>query len=992
MKNILLLAFAILILGCSQNHQRDTQLLSGSGWHAWMDTAAKWRDDSLYLPGEFELDKLPVNAPSGGWENLNSMGKECDLPASIEELFGTSNDWTYHGVSWFWKNIDVPQEWIGKKIFLKVNQYRHRIEILINQKLAGYDLIALAPYEVEVSKFLKAGKNQIAFRITNPGGVRGWEDFYLIKWGNYRIPATHDFCGIGGDISLYATDDIYIKDVFVKNLLPIANQNVKIEVAIENDTKENTNADYTVKITSNENGKTVFSKNYQTELQQGTNLVLQQVEIPEAQKWSLDSPNLYTCHIIMNSGECKDYYSQVFGFRIFETKAVDGKKNYYLNGKRIRIRSAIDWGEYALTGLYPSSDMAENSVKSAKAIDHNCISFHRRIGEPAIMDNADKLGLFIYEEPGGLHTQRGWDDADMEKSPFAMKWMEEKIRRMVIRDRNHPSVIIYSLANEDNNWNPFRENLMKMINQMDDSRLIVNASSNGGGKEDKGNNVIRHIKVYSSLIDSDYYDEHTVNSGVGFDEKDFTSHTPKPDSIFTYWGEVRCYAGPPCAWQIVHNCSKKSGFDMNLFKPLSDKIDEYFSECNIASCGSGVIKTPADITLQTGRGLMYVDGRIDQIILSHNATDGFAINGWSDGPQTLDPWSSAITDAARNLKGPGEDYRFWNKPLQIAIFRANGKYFKPGDTAKFNVRLINEGLLEAGEYDLIFKLKDGEGKYSTYKNEMAVKVLGGDVFAQPITDGMPVLLDNSLKGGYITIEASLMKDNKTVTSGIEQVMLTNRKSFSKDLSGSKIFVSKWPSASKVLKETGIAESTIQNATVILTGDIPDNSTLEKILQKVNEGSKCIIRFDSLWAIKLFEKKILSEPVIAWGGKQTPFWNGNGWGYIDYLIGDQAAPSKTIISTRGWEVAGDPRGFWPFKSQYKKEAYGAYIARKQTLGYVWDKPEVHKMYEKMFPEERQLLVMYGAIYYGKGKIILAPSYPVDDNNPLNDLIFYNMILK
>ena len=103
--------------------------------------------------------------------------------------------------------------------------------------------------------------------------------------------------------------------------------------------------------------------------------------------------------------------------------------------------------------------------------------------------------------------------------------------------------------------------------------------------------------------------------------------------------------------------------------------------------------------------------------------------------------------------------------------------------------------------------------------------------------------------------------------------------------------------------------------------------------------------------------------------QTGDWWGNGWGYLDYYVGDRALPSRTTIGTRGWEVPGDPVGFTPFIAAGPQTSYGAYFARPDKL-----------------------LVLLGEIDYGKGKIILDPSYPIDDNQAFNDLVFYNLILK
>ena len=59
--------------------------------------------------------------------------------------------------------------------------------------------------------------------------------------------------------------------------------------------------------------------------------------------------------------------------------------------------------------------------------------------------------------------------------------------------------------------------------------------------------------------------------------------------------------------------------------------------------------------------------------------------------------------------------------------------------------------------------------------------------------------------------------------------------------------------------------------------------------------------------------MLREKVTLWGGEQIPYWNGNGWGYIDYFMGNQATPGESTIGTDCWEISGDPHGFYPLTS-------------------------------------------------------------------------------
>jgi len=421
----------------------------------------------------------------------------------------------------------------------------------------------------------------------------------------------------------------------------------------------------------------------------------------------------------------------------------------------------------------------------------------------------------------------------------------------------------------------------------------------------------------------------------------------------------------------------RAGYDYKNSEVLAVKIADYFRRNQLDQQKGSVIHSPAELSVQAGRGLMYSNGRLGQIIMSNNSEDGYAINGWSGGssilPVTYGPlleWYSAMVDEGRNLKGPAEDLAYWIRPLQIAIFRMNGKYFEPGDTLRLKVDLINESILEAGTYDYRIGIRDGAGKLTAYHKEGRLVVSGGDCYAQSVEKELEIPVPDSWHGGYLTIEGSLVRGDRIIADGIEQVLLKNRPTFMEDLRDYGIEVHNWPAAESALAEAGVdmrKEVNDPSGKVILSGEVQSATSLRAMLKEVDEGARMIIRFDSLWADRLYDLEILSRPVTQWGGHQLPYWNGNGWGFIRALPGSMSHPGKGSIGTNSWEVPGDPVGFYPFKSVHPQTSYGTWFARPDSL-----------------------LTLFGEISYGKGRILLAPAYPVDAGNAFNDLIFFNMI--
>ncbi|MEO6732932.1 MAG: sugar-binding domain-containing protein, partial [Ferruginibacter sp.] len=152
---------------------RYVQDISTNNWKLWLDTAAAWRDDPLFVP-PVEVKNLPINLPTGGWATLEkASGKTVHLPATVEEFywgqnknpFGVSGN--YLGVSWFTTRLAVPLSMKGKRVALHFESVRFRAEVFVNKQLAGYDLVNSAPFEIDISKYIIPGKlNDIAVRIT----------------------------------------------------------------------------------------------------------------------------------------------------------------------------------------------------------------------------------------------------------------------------------------------------------------------------------------------------------------------------------------------------------------------------------------------------------------------------------------------------------------------------------------------------------------------------------------------------------------------------------------------------------------------------------------------------------------------------------------------------------------------------------------------------------------------------------------------------------
>jgi len=151
-------------------------LIPDDGWHLWIDEYALWTDDLIHLPGTFDLATLPANPPTGGWTTLDttrSTGPNSaltTLPSTVEQHFWGkfgSRSYTpeeyryaaddpapqngaYQGVSWWWREIEIPASMHGKRLLLQVRGARMRAEVYLNERLVTCESEPLSNFTREI--------------------------------------------------------------------------------------------------------------------------------------------------------------------------------------------------------------------------------------------------------------------------------------------------------------------------------------------------------------------------------------------------------------------------------------------------------------------------------------------------------------------------------------------------------------------------------------------------------------------------------------------------------------------------------------------------------------------------------------------------------------------------------------------------------------------------------------------------------------------------
>ncbi len=763
--SILMFCYALSV----QGQEREQLDLTQSSWNITLDKKARWADDVLFLP-PVSIGELPVNLPTGGWGLLDHPDKtNVTLPATVEghlwarrgDTFGVNGNYT--GVSWFTTKVSVPEAWKGKHISLDVGSVRFRAEIFINRRLVGYDLVNSTPFTIDVTEFVAYGKeNEIAFRITDPNGNFNWKDSQVYTWGEYRTNPTHGFGGITGKVQLTATENLFVRDVFIKNQ-PKANE-VEVDLTACNLTGTSQSKKIKLEVTDWKDGKVVYTKEMPvSEWGTGETSHSYRIAVPAARLWSVDSPNLYQLTVTLGD----DQYKQRFGFRWFEVRDVKGDRQFYLNGKRIVLRTAISWSFWPENGIAPSDELARRQVQIAKDLGLNMLNFHRTIGSANVLDAADELGLLYFEEPGGNQYPANMFNDNNMQSKFYFGFRNEKLARMIRRDRNHPCLIIYNLHNERGaapQSEDYRQ--MQMAHQLDPTRILTYNSSNG---ENPLNEPSARFKLHLMPNDTTFYKygwwdrHHAGGPGAYHDQlyigKDnyhrFSDHK---DEII-YWGEDGAIGTPPRLQLIreeILRTGRASGWEADDYLAWYDAYDRFLKEKGFDKA----FPTVDHLTRAMGDVSFYYQGRIMENIRISNTVDAYAVNGWES--MKLEN-HSGIVDNYRNPKGNVELISRYNKPLYLAV-KLNRKVLSVGDTTRVDVYIVNEQDVR-GSHQLKLTAKDAKGNILAM-TQRKVNVEGGVVYGQCLSTGWEFVPSTE---GYTTIEAELLSGKQQVTTGDDRL-------------------------------------------------------------------------------------------------------------------------------------------------------------------------------------------------------------------------------
>src|SRR5574340_711423 len=592
----------------------------------------------------------------------------------------------YEGVGWYGRRFHVPASWKDRVVRIRFGAVNYRAEVWVNDQPAGFHEGGYTPFTLSVGDLLKPGEeNFIAVRVIGPIVTR---DVVLDGIGPNEMP--HWRGAIGGGIwhgvELIATSQEFVSDVFVGP--DIHASRAQVHLAVVNGGTRGARAPLELAVAG-----TAHAARQELTLRPGTNEVNVTVPMPNARLWTPDSPHLYALETRLRVAErVADAVEQRFGMREFVIRG----DRYYLNGKKRYMKAGFWEGFYPGTLAFPpNAGVVRREIRLAKEAGFNVLRPWRKPPAPMILDLADEMGIMLIGAPP-IECMNYWP----KLGPETEQRVATEIREMVLRDRNHPSVIYWELFNEVKRHGLARlkHSMSLLARDLDPTRIVIDESGGwaGGahayapyGYEPEAINELH--SYLRAPVEPRTYNYYRTVAQPGFDRSMLGwSVLNSPDGL-TFMSEVGYGSWPDLPANVERY--KREGnpltpdyrYHVKLLESIEKaarqmKWDEIFPDAAALCRASQRVQAE-------GNRLQLEALRLNPRLA------GYCLHAYTDGDWVI---GAGVLDLFRNPKLVYETVKRVQAPIYDDI-QVNPPNFSEGQTAQLRFQAVNEQDTRSGE-------------------------------------------------------------------------------------------------------------------------------------------------------------------------------------------------------------------------------------------------------------------------------------------------------
>lgn len=393
------------------------------------------------------------------------------------DLAGETGRLPWKGIGWYRKHFTIPASDAGKKIFIDFDGAMAYAEIWLNSHYVGTWPYGYSSFRIDLSPYILFGKeNILAVKLNTE------------KWDSRWYPGA----GIYRHVWLVKTNDVHVDHWGTYITTPKISANsatVQLVVEVANESDKVANVKMQTEIFEAGKGNTLKKKIATTpfkniNIKEGSSLKANEtIIISNPKLWSIEKPNRYfaVTHIL-NNGKIIDTYYSTFGIRILKFTAHDG---FLLNGKRVQIQGTCNHQDLGALGAAINTSALKRQLTILKEMGDNALRTSHNPPAPELFELADEMGFLVWDEAFDC-WKHGKKKNDYNK--LFDEWHEKDLVAMVRRDRNHPSVFIWSIGNEvpDQSDVAMTKELTDIIRREDSTRPVSEGLNDPDGGRKSG--------------------------------------------------------------------------------------------------------------------------------------------------------------------------------------------------------------------------------------------------------------------------------------------------------------------------------------------------------------------------------------------------------------------------------------------------------------------------------------------------------------------------
>jgi beta-galactosidase len=423
----------------------------------------RWKFRLVDHPDKAPADFPAFNDGEAGWKEIDvpsdwqMFGYDYPIYTNITYPFGHPDPpfirSEYNPTGLYHTDFEIPDSWKDHRIFIHFGAVNSALYLWGNGKMVGYSQDSKTPAEFDITELVKPGANQLAAKV-----IRWCDGSYLEDQDFWRLS------GIERDVFLVATPQIRIEDFFVKADLDSDFRNGIFALKVDLKNHTNDGRQVTVVCRVVDTGKAVFES-----AKDGSGTLEFESTITGVRPWSAESPELYDLEIELRDGErLLQAVSQQIGFR--NVRITDGLLT--VNGKRVILRGVNLHEHHEKTGHVVDLTTRKKDIELMKQNNVNAVRMSHYPQDPVWYELCDEYGLYVIDEANIESHGIGYDlDKTLANNPSWLGAHMDRVQRMVERDKNHPSVVIWSLGNEaGNGYNSYE--CYNWIKQTDPGRPV----------------------------------------------------------------------------------------------------------------------------------------------------------------------------------------------------------------------------------------------------------------------------------------------------------------------------------------------------------------------------------------------------------------------------------------------------------------------------------------------------------------------------------------